>query len=89
MPDLTQPTPRPDVAPPATAAVQFPPANRPFAIPTLEILSDAAIAACNDAIEHPQPILLSRAQLVKVVVDRFDQVYEASPRAAADRGLGQ
>lgn len=69
-----------------TATVQFPPANRPFAIPTLEILSDAAIAAFNDAIEHPQPMMLSRAQLVKLVVDRFDQLYEASPRAAADRG---
>lgn len=65
--------------------VQFPPANRPFAVPTLELLNDAAIAACNDALEHPQPILLSRAQLVKVVVDRFDQVFAASARAADDR----
>lgn len=84
MPGLTQTAPRAHAAP-ETPGVQFPPANRPFAIPTLELLNDAAIAACNDAIEHPQSILLSRAQLVKVVVDRFDQIYDASPRAAAHR----
>lgn len=66
--------------------VQFPPANRPFAIPTLEILNDAAIAAANDAIEHSQPILLSRAQMVKILVDRFDQIFAASVRAAAETG---
>lgn len=69
---------------PADNSVQFPPANRPFAIPTLEILHDAAIAAANDAIVHPQPILLSRAQLVKIVVDRFDQIFASSDRAAAE-----
>lgn len=68
-----------------TATVQFPPANRPFAIPTLELLNDAAIAAANDAIEHSQPMLLSRAQMVKIVVDRFDRVFAASTRAADDR----
>lgn len=89
MTDLTHTAPRPSVSSTASPTVEFPPANRPFAIPTLEILNDAAIAACNDAIEHPQPILLSRAQLVKIVVDRFDQIYDVSARAAADRGQAQ
>ena len=89
MPDLNHTAPAPKGPPTARPSVEFPPANRPFAIPTLEILNDAAIAACNDAIEHPQPILLSRAQLVKIVVDRFDQIYDVSARAAADRGQGQ
>lgn len=75
------PTPEPACQ---AAAPQFPPANRPFALPTLEMLHDAALAAARDAIEHPQPILLSRAQMVKIVVDRFDATFAASDRAAAD-----
>lgn len=61
----------------------FPPANRPFAPPTLEIIDDAATAAARDAIEHDQPILMSRAQLAKLVIDRFDQIVAASDRGIA------
>lgn len=68
---------------PAGSTAQFPPANRPFALPTLEMLHDAALAAARDALEHPQPMLMSRAQMVKIVVDRFDAIF-----AASDRGVG-
>lgn len=62
----------------------FPPANRPFAPPTLEIIADAATAAARDAVEHRQSMVLSRAQFAKLAIDRFDEVVSAHNRALAE-----